>query len=117
MKRKISFTPISDANDKLMADALAAGLDTELLSEVISSFRGTDAEAAVCLTRDALLVRVFDGERYFFLSPIGLTDPWDISGALALIRDYAVAEMIPLCFTDVTHSPSQCRFASKGQRT
>lgn len=58
-------------------------------------------EIAVSLLRDSVAVRIYDGEKYLFISPIGLADGWDIKGALDKIRAYAVKEMIPLIFTDV----------------
>lgn len=101
---RISFIPVSEAEGRFIAESERSGLDTELISEVLESFSDASEDIAVSLTDDALLVRIYDGEKYVFLSPIGLCDPWDLRGALLLIRDYAVREMIPLYFTDVMRS-------------
>ena len=101
MKKKFSFAPLSECRERIISDAKASGLDAELLCDVISSFSDCSLEVALSLLPDAAAVRIYDGEKYVFLSPVGLTDPWDIKSALSLIRDYAVAEMIPLYFTDV----------------
>ncbi len=97
-----AFLPLSEGGGERVLDkARSLGVDFELLCEVIDSFSDDDAEIAVSLLCDALLVRICDGERYLFLSPVGLRDPWDMRGALTAVRDYAVREMLPLCFTDV----------------
>ena len=103
MNKKIpSFSILSsDTARTVVAEAEAKGLDAPLCGEILDSLSGAPLEVAVSLLSDSLLVRVYDNDAYFFLSPVGLTSPWDMRGAVAAVRDYAVKEMIPLRFTDV----------------
>ncbi len=102
MNKKIpSFLPFPDCTEAITERARWAGLDLELLSEITASFRDADYDVAMALFGDALLIRIYNGEEYLFTSPIGLSTPWDMRGAVLAVRDYALREMIPLKFTDV----------------
>jgi RimJ/RimL family protein N-acetyltransferase len=104
-EKSISFRLLSgDTTDAVLSEFWSRGNDTSELSDILSdlsSFSDDGAEVAVCLIEDALLVRIYDTDRYLFTDPIGLIDGYDIKHALRLIASYCVREMIPLCFTDV----------------
>ncbi|MBQ7363350.1 MAG: GNAT family N-acetyltransferase [Clostridia bacterium] len=97
-----TFIPLSEGGgERVLDEVRELGLDCELAGEVTDSFLDMADGAAIALLPDCLLVRIYDGEKYVFLSPIGLIDPWDMKRAVVAVRDYAVREMIPLYFTDV----------------
>ena len=106
----ISFVPIDQSViEKLLKDC-PSGCDRNELSDILESLSymlEEVPEIAVSLLPDSLAVRIYDGERYLFVSPIGLTDGWDIKGCIEKIGEYAVKEMIPLVFTDVPRDSIQ----------
>ena len=104
MNNALSFRPL----DKSLADSIIScppeGCDKNELSDILESLSYMAEEVsqvAVSLLPDSLLVRIFDGEKYVFISPIGLCDGFDLRGAVERIAEYSVREMIPLIFTDV----------------
>lgn len=58
-------------------------------------------ELAVCYYREMMLLRVYDGEYYSFISPIPLCDGTCEMDGIEAVREYAVKEDIPLFFSDV----------------
>ena len=55
---------------------------------------------AISYASGCLLVRVFDMGRYSFIYPLPLSETADINEAIDAVREYAVHEELPLCFTD-----------------
>ena len=103
MSKFISFKPISPSSVDDIILSCPETWDKDELSDILESLSYMSEEVeevAVSLLHDAVAVRVLDGGRYMFVSPLGMIDGWDIKGALERIREYAVKEMIPLIFTD-----------------
>ena len=104
MSKYLSFKPLDRTVTEDMIAHCPPSIDKAELSDILESLSYMEdevPEVAVCLLEDALAVRIFDGEKYLFISPIGLSDGWDIRGAIKGIAEYSVREMIPLVFTDV----------------
>ena len=105
----ISFDLISERVIEALLDSADEGFDLDAhsyLSEVLYSFlalseeMGEDA-VGVCLFRNLLLVRIYDGNRYVFPFPIDITGDGGEVEACYAVGEYAVKEEIPLFFSDV----------------
>lgn len=76
--------------------------DDEIL-KIADFYVSGDEEVAFSVACGSLMIRIYDGEEYYFVCPIPLLCGADISGACEELRLYAIREDIPLNIIDVRY--------------
>lgn len=100
----LSFTPISEDFDRKafladLADELSA--DAEELLDSALDMMDDESEIAVAVHCRHFLLRLFDGDGYWFLYPVPLSDGADTCDVLTDLAAYAMEQMVELRFFDV----------------
>lgn len=107
MDRILTFLPASEWTVEMTRSALAdcdcfSSDSAEYAEEILSEFRNLeDCDAAVAIDCGTLVIRIKEGEDYFFVYPIPLVENVDIRQVLINVSRYSRREMIPLRFTDM----------------
>lgn len=74
--------------------------DGEIL-KIAEFYVEKEEEVALSVAYGSLMIRIYDGEEYYFVCPIPMLEGADISGACEELRLYAIREDIPLNIIDV----------------
>jgi RimJ/RimL family protein N-acetyltransferase len=97
----ISFSVINDENKDEKLNIFPKDERAEAAEYIASALDFGYDEVAVCYYMGMLLIRVYDGEYYVFISPIPLASGACEMDGVRAVREYAVKEDIPLFFADV----------------
>ena len=103
----LSFKVITEENANGLIDEISRkypDCDRSDIEEIVLGVFGgmdEDGEAALTLSFDTLLFRIFNFGRYAFLFPFELSADADPRSAIREIGEYAIREELPLVFSDV----------------
>lgn len=97
----ISFEVVNEKNKAEFLKMLPPDTRKEAEEYAAEALECGYDEVALCYYEGMLLIRVYDGENYLFISPIPLRDGASEEEGIEKIREYAVKEDIPLFLSDV----------------
>jgi RimJ/RimL family protein N-acetyltransferase len=97
----ISFVVVNEKNKEDFLKMLPPDTREDAAEYTTGALECGYDEVALCYYEGMLLIRVYDGENYLFISPLPLRDGASEEEGIEKIREYAVKEDIPLFLSDV----------------